>query len=138
MKLKIRFPSSKLTSSSVHKIRDNFLEAYRSQYSQTMPNVDMEVVGWSVTAFLKQPRIKIRINKVKSKGVRPQNTRNALDFITGKNVEHNVYSRKKLAIGSKIIGPAIIEEDQTTTLIPKNFAAQINGYGYLVIEEHIT
>ena len=136
--IKIRFPSSKLTSSSVHKIRDNFLEAYRSQYSQTMPNVDMEVVGWSVTAFLKQPRIKIRSNKVKSKGVRPQNTRNALDFITGKNVEHNVYSRKKLAIGSKIIGPAIIEEDQTTTLIPKNFAAQINGYGYLVIEEHIT
>ena len=136
--IKIRFPSSKLTSSSVHKIRDNFLEAYRSQYSQTMPNVDMEVVGWSVTAFLKQPRIKIRSKKVKSKGVRPQNTRNALDFITGKNVEHNVYSRKKLAIGSKIIGPAIIEEDQTTTLIPKNFAAQINGYGYLVIEEHIT
>ena len=136
--IKIRFPSSKFTSSSVHKIRDNFLEAYRSQYSQTMPNVDMEVVGWSVTAFLKQPRIKIRSNKVKSKGVRPQNTRNALDFITGKNVEHNVYSRKKLAIGSKIIGPAIIEEDQTTTLIPKNFAAQINGYGYLVIEEHIT
>ena len=136
--IKIRFPSSKLTSSSVHKIRDNFLEAYRSQYSQTMPNVDMEVVGWSVTAFLKQPRIKIRSNKVKSKGVRPQNTRNALDFITGKNVEHNVYSREKLAIGSKIIGPAIIEEDQTTTLIPKNFAAQVNGYGYLVIEEHIT
>ena len=136
--IKIRFPSSKLTSSSVHKIRDNFLEAYRSQYSQTMPNVDMEVVGWSVTAFLKQPRIKVRSKKVKSKGVRPQNTRNALDFITGKNVEHNVYSRKKLAIGSKIIGPAIIEEDQTTTLIPKNFAAQVNGYGYLVIEEHIT
>ncbi len=136
--IKIRFPSSKLTSSSVHKIRDNFLEAYRSQYSQTMPNVDMEVVGWSVTAFLKQPPITIRSNKVKSKGVRPQNTRNALDFITGKNVEHNVYSREKLAIGSKIIGPAIIEEDQTTTLIPKNFAAQINGYGYLVIEEHIT
>ena len=136
--IKIRFPSSKLTSSSVQEIRDNFLEAYRSQYSQTMPNVDMEVVGWSVTAFLKQPRIKVRSKKVKSKGVRPQNTRNALDFITGKNVEHNVYSRKKLAIGSKIIGPAIIEEDQTTTLIPKNFAAQINGYGYLVIEEHIT
>ena len=98
--IKIRFPSSKLTSSSVHKIRDNFLEAYRSQYSQTMPNVDMEVVGWSVTAFLKQPRIKIRSNKVKSKGVRPQNTRNALDFITGKNIEHKVYSRKNHSIGS--------------------------------------
>ena len=136
--IKIRFPSSKLTSSSVQKIRENFLEAYRSQYSQTMPNVDMEVVGWSVTAFLEQPPIKIRNNKVKSKGVRPQNTRNALDFITGKNIEHKVYSRKNLSIGSKIIGPAIIEEDQTTTLIPKNFAAQINGYGYLVIEEHIT
>ena len=91
-----------------------------------------------LTTFLKQPPIKIRNNKVKSKGVRPQNTRNALDFITGKNIEHKVYSRKNLSIGSKIIGPAIIEEDQTTTLIPKNFAAQINGYGYLVIEEHIT
>ena len=136
--IKIRFPSSKLTSSSVQKIRENFLEAYRSQYSQTMPNVDMEVVGWSVTAFLEQPRIKIKNNKVKSKVVKPQDTRNALDFITGKNIEHKVYSRKKLSIGSKIIGPAIIEEDQTTTLIPKNFAAQINSYGYLVIEERIS
>ena len=136
--IKIRFPSSKLTSLSVQKIRENFLEAYRSQYSQTMPNVDMEVVGWSVTAFLEQPRIKIKNNKVKSKVVKPQDTRNALDFITGKNIEHKVYSRKKLSIGSKIIGPAIIEEDQTTTLIPKNFAAQINGYGYLVIEERIS
>ena len=122
----------------MQKIRENFLEAYRSQYSQTMPKVDMEVVGWSVTAFLEQLPIKIRNNKVKSKGVRPQNTRNALDFITGKNIEHKVYRRKNLSIGSKIIGPAIIEEDQTTTLIPKNFTAQINGYGYLVIEEHIT
>ena len=45
-----------------------------------------------------------------------------------------VYERCRLAPGMRIDGPAVIVEDETTTLVPASFGAEINASGYIVME----
>jgi N-methylhydantoinase A len=50
-----------------------------------------------------------------------------------KNVQ--VYHRADLSIGSFVPGPAVIAEDETTTIVPKSFAARINPIGAILMEK---
>jgi len=50
-----------------------------------------------------------------------------------KNV--SVYHRADLSVGSLVPGPAVIAEDETTTIVPKNFTARINPIGAILMEK---
>ena len=50
-----------------------------------------------------------------------------------KNV--SVYHRADLSFGSLVPGPAVIAEDETTTIVPKNFIARINPIGAILMEK---
>jgi N-methylhydantoinase A len=52
----------------------------------------------------------------------------------GRIEEMPVYERCRLAPGMRIDGPAVIVEDETTTLVPASFGAEINASGYIVME----
>ena len=45
-----------------------------------------------------------------------------------------VYRRDDLAPGDELSGPALIEEAQTTTVVPASFAAYIDRVGTIVME----
>ena len=44
-----------------------------------------------------------------------------------------VYRRADLPPGSYIRGPAVISEDETTTVVLSGFAARVNALGYIMI-----
>ena len=46
-----------------------------------------------------------------------------------------IYHRADLTIGSHVPGPAIIAEDETTTIVPKSFAARLSPIGALLLEK---
>ena len=50
----------------------------------------------------------------------------------------SVYHRADLTIGSFVPGPAVIAEDETTTIVPKSFAARISPLGAIVLEKVAT
>ena len=45
-----------------------------------------------------------------------------------------VYHRRDLRAGQHLDGPAVVEQDDTTTLVPAGFRATVDAYGNLVIE----
>ena len=47
----------------------------------------------------------------------------------------SVYHRADLTIGSFVPGPAVIAEDETTTIVPKSFAARISPIGAILLEK---
>jgi len=49
--------------------------------------------------------------------------------------EAAVYQRRDLLAGQHVPGPAIVEQDDTTTLIPAGFEGQVDDFGIIVIEE---
>lgn len=46
-----------------------------------------------------------------------------------------VYHRRDLSAGQHLDGPAIVEQDDTTTLVPAGFRASVDALGNLVIDE---
>ena len=51
----------------------------------------------------------------------------------GDFIDVPVYGRADLAPGARIHGPALIVEDQTTTVVASGFDAHVNGFGYIVM-----
>ena len=45
-----------------------------------------------------------------------------------------VHRREQLAPGEALAGPAVIVEDQTTTVVPDGFRATVDPLGYLVLD----
>jgi N-methylhydantoinase A len=46
-----------------------------------------------------------------------------------------VYDRKDLFWGNSVVGPAIIEQDDSTVVVLDNFGAKLDQFGNLVIKE---
>jgi len=46
----------------------------------------------------------------------------------------SVYHRRDLLAGQHVDGPAVIEQEDTTTLVPADFRASVDAFGNLVIE----
>jgi N-methylhydantoinase A len=45
-----------------------------------------------------------------------------------------VYARDRLAAGAVVVGPALVEESGTTTVVPPGFSARPDAHGNLVLE----
>ncbi len=45
-----------------------------------------------------------------------------------------VFERDDLSLGSKIVGPCIVEEQISTTLIPEGFCGAIDEYRNIILE----
>ncbi len=132
--IKVVLPSDLNDQSAVEVIRESFYEAYRSQYSRIMPNVDIESVGWSVSVTASNEIADKHTNTPKTKTIKSNETMRVWDFATGMAIDSFIFHRDNLTPGTKISGPAIISEPQTTTVIPVNFKAIIDGNGSIVIE----
>ncbi|MCX7350400.1 MAG: hydantoinase/oxoprolinase family protein, partial [Alphaproteobacteria bacterium] len=65
---------------------------------------------------------------------KPRSKRRIYDPALGKQVDAPVYWRFDMKPGSAIKGPAIIAEDETSTIVGANFNATINSLGYIVLE----
>jgi N-methylhydantoinase A len=46
-------------------------------------------------------------------------------------VEVAIYERPTLSPGARLPGPAVIVEDETSTVIGRNFDARIDAFGYI-------
>jgi N-methylhydantoinase A len=50
--------------------------------------------------------------------------------------EAAIYHRRELLAGQYADGPAVVEQDDTTTLIPASFRGVVDRLGNIVIQEH--
>ncbi len=53
----------------------------------------------------------------------------------GRVLRADVYDRRRLTAGARVRGPAIVEQEDTTILVPDAFTAVVNGYDDLVISK---
>ncbi len=64
---------------------------------------------------------------------RPNGSRNLFDHDRGRFANVSTYRRDKLSAGARISGPAVIVEDETSTVVGAPFVATIDGHGYIIM-----
>jgi len=109
-----------------------FEAAYRRLYSRVIPGVEVEVLSWvlllsgPVPAAADAAPAEPPPSRPPPARRRPVFDPDSADF-----VEVAIYDRTALAAGAVLPGPAVIVEDETSTVVGRNFDARIDAFGYI-------
>jgi N-methylhydantoinase A len=112
-----------------------FQSEYQSQYAYLNPTAPIEVYQLALTATGQLPEVQFRKHEVIG-GVPVRQSQRPVAFDeTGDFIATNIYSRSSLSAGTVVTGPAVIEQLDTTVLIPPGFKAQVDEWLNLRISE---
>jgi N-methylhydantoinase A len=132
--LPLALPASALHAEDALRLRAQFEELYGSIYGVTMPDQDVEFVTWSVTVSAPSDPPVAAKPVQKRAAPPPRSRRDVYEPALGRLTAFAVYERGDLEPGCELAGPALIEEGQTTTVVPSSFMLHVDGAGYLVME----
>lgn len=110
-------------------LRAGFEREYNKLYGVTLADVAVEVVTWRVQARGPATPRDSRADLGKDPAA-PTDHRNVI-FEHG-TAETAVYTRSDIPEGQDIPGPAVIEERETTIVIPPDWTATVDGMGCVV------
>lgn len=115
---------------------DEMLEAFHHEHEREFSfsdrNQSVEIYGLRVTAIGTVP--KPEFPKYGPSGNLEEAEKEVRDvYFDGKFVPTKVYNREKIPVLSVIQGPAIIDQLDTTTVIPPGFAAKVDVYKNIII-----
>jgi N-methylhydantoinase A len=109
-----------------------FEAAYRQLYSRIIPGVEVELLSWVVLVSGPAPIAEDMPPPLPPAiAATPARQRPVFDPESAEFVEVAIYERAALAPGATLAGPAVIVEDETSTVVGRNFDARINAYGYI-------
>jgi len=127
----VELPVRDFTAADRSAIRELFEAAYRRLYSRAIPGVEIEILSWVVSVsapsegHLGAPALEAPSEP------KPRSRRPIFDPATGEFREADIYWRGDLAPGARISGPAVIAEDETSTVVSPGFDASIDRFGYI-------
>jgi N-methylhydantoinase A len=112
-------------------MRAAFEAEYRRLYGRVEPGLPVECVGWRVTVSGPTPTIDLAATPsttgMARKGRRPA-------WFGGRFIEAALYDRAALAPGETIAGPAMVEERESTLVLPPGARASCDAARNLLVE----
>jgi N-methylhydantoinase A len=129
----VDLPVCEMEKSDIATMENQFADAYSAHYGRTIPNLDVEVMSWSLALSTVEALPKPPQENQISRHAEPVADRSIFDSETSEERRVPVYLRSDLEPGSDVPGPAIIAEDETSTLVGARFDAQIDSHGYIVL-----
>jgi N-methylhydantoinase A len=115
--IRIDLPAGRLGAESLTSIRTTYETVYRGLFGRTGPDVPIEAISWRLIASGSQPTVRLS----------PPPRSASRDALKGERLvyfpeweEHRrvpVYDRYELVAGARLLGPAIIEERESTTVV---------------------
>ena len=126
----VPLPARRLTHDDVAAIRADYDREYTRFYDRPVPGSDVEIMSYAVVVAT----VPDEAPPPQANGAAPagqKRTQLVRDTVTGEVSEWTVVDRAALAAGAKLRGPAIIAEDETSTLVGRGWSARKNSYGYI-------
>lgn len=109
-----------------------FEAAYNALYTEVQEGRAVETLNWRLTVSGPRPQVHIEAAatqriQVQAKGERP------VYFPSGGFRPTPVYDRYTLPVGTRIVGPAIVEERECTVVIAPGFTAEVDRFANLIM-----
>ncbi len=127
----VELPARDFTSADRSALRELFETAYRRLYSRSIPGVEIEILSWVVAVSAPSEGELGAPLPERPTEPRPRSRWPVFDPDVGEFQEVAAYWRGDLVPGARISGPAVIAEDETSTVISPRFEARIDRFGYI-------
>jgi N-methylhydantoinase A len=114
----------------MNKMIDKFHEEHNRSYGYFNKKMRIQMVNYRVSAIgdIVKPNLTESPINPNAKVLKPIDVRNVLFDQEKKYIPTNIYNRSDFEPGCKIEGPAIIEQMDSTSVIPPNWSAYTDGF----------
>ena len=139
VELPIRIETPRLEADAAEVLLAAFEREYHRLYERTIPNLDVEILTWvllvstetaAATSASSPPSVPVRPELPE-----PIGHRDIVDTASGELRTAPVYTRESLKPGMQLPGPAVITEQDTTTVVTARFNARIHPLNYIILEQ---
>ena len=129
----VPMPSLAPGQDDVAAIAENFLVAYRERFGRALDGLQIEALTWRLAASAPGRDIAMEGAQQAEAGEAQRGVRRAL-FEGHGWCDCAVYDRYRLAPGAAFAGPALVEERESTCVIPPGALVSVDRHRNLVIE----
>ena len=136
VELPVRIETPRLEANGAQVLMGAFEREYERLYERTIPNLDAEILTWVLvvsTDGSSETEARV-IDEVPGHSATSTRTRSIMDTGRGEFIEVPEFRRDNLGAGAIVHGPAVIVEDDTTTVVTARFDARVHPQGYIVME----
>ena len=127
----VPLPARVLTREDVAAIRAAYDREYTRFYDRPVPGSDVEIMSYAVQVMTEPQSFAADEAKGPSGTSGAPRTQSVRDTQTGEVTDWTVHERAALAHGARVPGPAIIAEDETSTLVGPGWSAEVDRFGYI-------
>jgi N-methylhydantoinase A len=125
----VELPGGGFDAETLEEIADRFHAAYRTRYGHSTPGAPVEFVNLRVAALGELERRVIGFRPPAEGG--HEEVRGVV--FEGERVPAKIFRRDRLPTGSGVSGPAVVEEETSTTVIPPGWRARVDELGNMII-----
>ncbi|MEZ4532814.1 MAG: hydantoinase/oxoprolinase family protein [Thermomicrobiales bacterium] len=134
--VKVRIPDGPLDASMTDKLLSAFEDEYKRLYGRTATGNPVEAINWRLVAAAPSPHLPLDLlssGASDSTSAAQKGTRRAFVQETGSFEEVPVYDRYALRRDFTAIGPAIIEENESTIIVGRDALVTVDDFANIVI-----
>ncbi len=136
--LRVDVDSGAIDHDWAEKVRRNFHDIHEREYSRRFEDSDIEIPNVRVRAIGLMPPLSTPEAEHGTESADDALRHEAAAWFSGPDglvqVPTRYYDRAALKAGNRLEGPAIVNQYDTTTVIPPGLAAHVDRYGNIVIE----
>jgi N-methylhydantoinase A len=127
----VQLPVPEFAAADQPLLTELFEAAYRRLYSRSIPGVEIEILSWVLTLSAPSEGELAKPLPVKADKPKPSGKRRVFDPNAGEFLQVPIFWRPDLKPGMELRGPAVIAEDETSTVVSPLFNARIDRFGYI-------
>jgi N-methylhydantoinase A len=132
--LTVPVPAGRLDAAALARVRTAFDDVYAARYGYAQPAEPVEVVTWKLSAIGGAPRVALAKAPATAGAGAAKGRRRAYFPEAGGWIDCPIYDRYQLGAGMQITGPAIVEERESTSVLPAATLATVDEYANLIVD----
>jgi N-methylhydantoinase A len=129
----VPLPERDLSSDDAAAIHSAYEREYAKYFDRPVPGSDVEIMSYAVVLTTSTPDIDASPPTAGATDAISDRSQLVRDTSTGAVSPWAVYDRGSMTAGSRVTGPAIISENETSTLVGSGWHALVNSLGYIEI-----
>jgi N-methylhydantoinase A len=115
-------------------IAETFHARHLNTYGHDNRDEPVQIVSVRLTAIGMIPPLVVR-DKPACPDADAVKSRRQLWFDESGVVDTPIYDRRRMPLGLKVVGPAVIESLESTILVPPKWKAKVNEYGFVLLTQ---
>ena len=121
----VALPQGDFDEIAAQELTTTFVKAYEAFFGRAIEGLAIEAVSWSVRVSSQREAPELVEDLAAARLRASADTRSVYDPSAGSYVAAALHERRDLAAGDTVAGPALIIEDQTTTVVGSRHAAVV-------------